>query len=66
MLPFNLMIFQSVDRQCCRRDVDDGVKKDMWSAIEDFSKTQWDKVLNKLKTQYEMFVDFVDSKQVSV
>ena len=66
MFPYNQLILQSVDRQFCRREVDDGVKKDIWSVMEDFSKTQWDKVLNKLKTQYEMFVDVVDSKQVSV
>jgi hypothetical protein len=39
---------------------------DIWSVMEDFSKTVGDKDLIKMKTQYEMFVDTVDSKQVKV
>jgi hypothetical protein len=46
--------------------VDGGVKKDIWSVMEDFSKAPGGKVLSKTKTQYEMFVDDVDSKQVTV
>jgi hypothetical protein len=29
----------AMDRQFCRRDMDDGVKKDVWSVMEDFSKS---------------------------
>jgi hypothetical protein len=50
----------------CRRDMDAGVKKDIWSVMEDFSKTPGGKDLSKMKAQYEMFVDVVVSKQVKV
>ena len=40
----------------CRRDIDGGVKKDIWSVMEDFSKAPGDKDLSKMKAQYEMFV----------
>ena len=40
----------------CRRDMDGGVKKDIWSVMEDFSKAPGDKDLSKMKAQYEMFV----------
>ena len=56
----------AMDRQFCRRDVDVGVKKYIWSVMEDFSKDPGDKDLNKMKTQYEMFMDIVGSKQVTV
>jgi hypothetical protein len=46
--------------------VNDGVKKDIWSVMENFSKVLGDKDLCKMKVQYEMFVDVVDSKQVTV
>jgi hypothetical protein len=46
--------------------VDAGVKKDIWSVMEDFSKTPGGKDLSKTKTQYEMFVDAVGSEQVTV
>ena len=46
--------------------MDVGVKKDIWSVMEDFSKVPGDKDLNKMKAQYEMFVDDVGSKQVTV
>ena len=36
--------------------MDEGVKKDIWSVMEDFSKSPGDKDLSKMKTQYEMFV----------
>ena len=42
--------------------MDPGVKKDIWSVMEDFSKAPVGKVLNKMKTQYEMCVDVVVSK----
>jgi hypothetical protein len=56
----------AMDRQFCRRDMDGGVKKDIWSVMEDFSKAPGDKDLSKMKAQYEMFVDAVGSKQVTV
>ncbi len=56
----------AMDRQFCRRDMDGGVKKDIWSVMEDFSKAPGGKDLSKLKVQYEMFVDAVGSKQVTV
>ena len=43
-----------------------GVKKDIWSVMKDFAKAPGGKDLNKMKTQYQMFVDVVDSKQVTV
>ncbi len=51
---------------CKQRDVDAGVKKDIWSVMEDFSKAPGGKDLNKMKVQHEMFVDTVGSKQVTV
>jgi hypothetical protein len=33
----------AMDRQFCRRDVDAGVKKDIWSVMENFSKDPGDK-----------------------
>ena len=42
--------------------MDAGVKKDIWSVMEDFSKAPGD----KMRAQYEMFVDVVGSKQVTV
>ena len=56
----------TMDRQFCRRDMDVGVKKDIWSVMEDFSKAPGGKDLSKMKAQYEMFVDVVGSKQVTV
>jgi hypothetical protein len=46
--------------------VDAGVKKDIWSVMEDFSKTPGGKDLSKMKTQCDMFADAVDFKQVTV
>jgi hypothetical protein len=46
--------------------MDAGVKKDIWSVMEYFSKVPGGKDLNKMKGQYEMFVYVVGSKQVSV
>jgi hypothetical protein len=56
----------AMDRQFCRRDMDGDVKKDVWSVMEDFSKAPGGKDLSKMKAQYEMFVDAVGSKQVTV
>jgi hypothetical protein len=41
-----------------RRDMDVGMKKDIWSVIEDFVKTPGDKDLNKMKTQYQMICGY--------
>jgi hypothetical protein len=38
----------SMDRQFCRRDMDAGVKKDIWSVMEDFSKAPGGKDLSIL------------------
>ena len=46
--------------------MDEGIKKDLWSVMEDFSKTPGGKDFSKMKTQYVMFVDDVASKQVCV
>jgi hypothetical protein len=54
------------DRLCCHRDMDTGVKKDIWSVMKDFSKAPGSKDLSKMKAQYEMLVDAVGSKQVTV
>ena len=63
--PVHSAVF-AMDRQFRRRDMDAGVKKDIWSVMEDFSKVPGGKDLSKMKTQYEMFVDVVVSKQVTV
>jgi hypothetical protein len=54
------------DYQEWSSDVDVGVKKDMWSVMKDFSKAPGGKDFSKMKAQYEMFMDVVDSKQVTV
>ena len=47
--------------------MDAGIKKDIWSVMEDFARSPGeDKDLSKMKTQYQMFVEAVDSKQVTV
>ena len=46
--------------------MDEGIKKDLWSVMEDFSKGPGDKDFSKMKSQYDMFVDAVVSKQVCV
>jgi hypothetical protein len=56
----------AMDRQFCRRDMDVGIKKDIWPVMEDFSKAPGGKDLSKMKTQDEMFLDAVGSKQVKV
>ena len=54
----------AMDKQFCRREMDDGVKKDIWSVMEDFSKAPGGQDLTKLKSQYSMFVDALGSNQV--
>jgi hypothetical protein len=44
--------------------MDEGIKKDMRSVMENFSKTPGGKDFSKMKPQYVMFVDDVVSKQV--
>ncbi len=63
--PVNSTVF-AMNRQFCRRDMDPDVKKDFWSVMEDFSKSPGGKDLNKMKSQYDMFVDVVGSKQMTV
>ncbi len=64
--PVHSAVF-AMDRQfCLSRDMNTGVKKGIWSVMEDFSKAPGDKDLSKMKAQYEMFVDAVGSKQVTV
>jgi hypothetical protein len=41
--------------------MDAGIKKDIWSVMEDFAKVPGVKDLIKMKTQYQMFVDDVGS-----
>jgi hypothetical protein len=48
------------------RDMDPGIKKDIWSVMEDFAKAPGGKDLRKMKVQYHMFVDDVGSTQVTV
>ena len=43
-----------------------GVKKDIWSVMKDFAKAPGGKDFSKMKSQYQMFVDTVHSKQVTV
>ena len=45
----------AMDKQFCRREMDEGIKKDIWS--EEFSKAPGGKDFSKMKTQYSMFVD---------
>jgi hypothetical protein len=56
----------AMDKQFCQREMDEGIKKDIWSVMEDFSKTPGVKDFSKMKAQYVMFVDAVDSNQVCV
>jgi hypothetical protein len=46
--------------------MDEGIKKDIWSVMEDLSKVPRGKDFSKMKAQYAMFVDTVASKQVCV
>ncbi len=55
-----------MDKQFCRREMDEGIQKNTWSVMEDFSKTPGGKDFSKMKTQYVMFVDDLASKQVCV
>ena len=53
-----------MDKQFCRRQMDHGVKTDIWSVMEDFSKAPGGQDFSKLKSQYSLFVDALGSKQV--
>jgi hypothetical protein len=46
--------------------MDEGIKKNIWSVMENFLKTPGGKDFSKMKTQYTMFVDDVVSMQVCV
>ena len=46
--------------------MDTDVKTDIWSVMKHFSNAPGGKDLSKMKTQYQMFVDAVGSKQVTV
>ncbi len=63
--PIHSVVF-TMDKQFCRREMDEGIKKDIWSVMEDFSKSPGGKDFSKMKSQYSMFVDTVDSNQVCV
>jgi hypothetical protein len=52
----------SMDKQFCRREMDERIKQDIWSVMEDFSKAPGGKDFSKMKAQYAMFVDDVASK----
>jgi hypothetical protein len=54
----------TMDKQFCRREMDERIRKDIWSMMEDFSKAPGGKDFSKMKAQYTMFVDVVVSKQV--
>ena len=56
----------AMDRQFCLTQMDGVIKKDIWSVMEDFSKSPGVKDFSKMKGQYTMFVDTVVSKQVCV
>jgi hypothetical protein len=64
-LPIHSAAF-ATDKQFCRREMDEGIKKELWSVMEDFSKAPGGKDFSKMKPQYVMFVDAVVSKQVCV
>ncbi len=46
--------------------MDEGIKKNIWSVMEDFSKAPGVEDVSKVKAQCVMFVDTVTSKQVCV
>ena len=56
----------AMDKQFCRREMDERIKQDIWSVMEDFSKAPGGKDFSKMKDQYSMLVDAVASKQVCV
>ena len=51
----------AMDKQFCRREMDHGVKTDIWSVMEDFCKAPG---VQELKSQYALFMDALGSKQV--
>ena len=58
MLPFTQLLLQWI------RQMDHGVKTDIWSVMEDFSKVPGGQDFSKLKSQYSLFVDALGSNQV--
>ena len=54
----------AMDNQFRRREIDHGVKTDIWAVMEDFSKAPGGPDFSKLKSQYALIVDAVGSKQV--
>ena len=47
----------AMDKRFCRREMDEGIKKDLWSVMEDFSKAPGGKDFRKMKALHAMFVD---------
>ena len=48
-VPIHSVVF-AMDKYFCRRDMEHGVKKDIWSVMEDFSKVPGGQDLNKMKS----------------
>jgi hypothetical protein len=48
-VPIHSVVF-AMDKHFCRRDMEHGVKKDIWSVMEDFSKVPGGQDLNKMKS----------------
>jgi hypothetical protein len=44
----------AMDKQFCRKEVDEGIKKDIRSVMEDFSTDRGDKDFSTMKTQHVM------------
>jgi hypothetical protein len=61
-VPIHSAVF-AMGTQFCRREMDEGIKKNIWSVMEDFSNALGGKDFSKMKTQYTMFVDDVVSKE---
>ena len=57
-------LFRRLTRDWMKRT--SGVKKDIWSVMKDFAKAPGGKDFSKMKSQYQMFVNTVGSKQVTV
>jgi hypothetical protein len=54
--PIHSAVF-AMDKHFCRREMDEGIKKNIWSVMEDFSKTPGGKDFRKMKALHAMFVD---------
>ena len=48
----------AMDKQFCRREMDEGIKKDIWSVMEDFSKAPGGKDFSKMKAQQGLLSSF--------